>query len=588
MVYTILDNITSPEDLKDLPKQDLKALADEIRHFLIHLVASKEGHLGASLGVVELTIALHKVLDTPNDKLVWDVGHQAYVHKILTGRKNQFQQNREFGGISGFPKRDESPFDDFGTGHSSTSISAVLGMALAADLKGNSSRLHVAVIGDASIASGMAFEALNHLGVTKSNVLIILNDNEMGIDPNVGAFKEYLYRLKQGEEKGLTNIFDHFNIDYTGPINGHDLEGLIDALDRLKDRQGPRILHVVTKKGKGLKAAEEDQITFHAPGKFNPLTGELKPKTQKAIKYQYIFGRTMVDLAREFKDFVCITPAMPTGSGLRAFFENYPDRAFDVGISEQHALTLAAGFSTQGILPVVAIYSTFLQRAYDQLIHDIALQNLPALICIDRAGLVGEDGPTHHGAFDLSYLLPIPNLEIYAPKDGQSLRNYLIEFISKPKPGPICIRYPRGVDSKFLEFESIHSQRSSKHEPSNKHKRIALIGIGSAWEEVEKVPTYVDANTKSEISVFPLEKIKPLPVEYLKSIIKSHQEIIFYEDNAEIGGAGSFIKNELSDLIKGKKVTFHGIPDQFITQGKVDELKKSIHLRAQDIASNLF
>jgi 1-deoxy-D-xylulose-5-phosphate synthase len=421
----LLDTVSTPKDLKAFSQADLLRIAAELREFIIDIVSTKEGHLGASLGVVELTIALHYVFNTPEDILVWDVGHQAYGHKILTGRKTVFHTNRQLKGISGFPKRDESEYDSFGVGHSSTSISAALGMAVASRLKGES-RHHIAVVGDASIASGMAFEGLNHAGVTDANLLVILNDNAIGIDPSVGALKQYLTNVKQGTEQ-RDNIFEALNFKYSGPIDGHDLPVLIKELERLKDISGPKVLHIATTKGKGLKSAEENQVTYHAPGKFDARTGELAPNNQMAAppKFQDVFGKTLVELAIENKKIIGITPAMPTGSSLKYMMEAIPERAFDVGIAEQHAVTFAAGLATQGFIPFCAIYSTFLQRAYDQVIHDVALQNLPVIFCLDRAGLVGQDGATHHGVFDLAYLNCVPNLVIYAPRDAIALRNML-------------------------------------------------------------------------------------------------------------------------------------------------------------------
>ena len=387
MLKNLLEHINSTTDLRQLSTSELPQLAQELRQFIIEIVATKEGHLGASLGVVELTIALHYVFNTPEDVLVWDVGHQAYVHKILTGRKNQFHTNRQYKGLSGFPKRDESVYDAFGTGHSSTSISAALGMAIASQLKGEN-RQHIAVIGDASIASGMAFEGLNHAGVTTANLLVILNDNAIGIDPSVGALKQYLTNVKKGTQK-QDNIFEALNFEYSGPIDGHDMLALLTALEHLKTIDGPKFLHIITTKGKGLKQAETDQVTYHAPGKFDATTGNLLAKSSDPLppKYQDVFGLTLLELARANTAIVGITPAMPTGSSLKYMMEALPDRAFDVGIAEQHAVTMAAGMATQGLIPFCNIYSTFLQRAYDQIIHDVALQNLPVIFCIDRAGL---------------------------------------------------------------------------------------------------------------------------------------------------------------------------------------------------------
>lgn len=399
-----LEQIHGPKDLRRLAVDELPLLASELRDFIIEVVSTKEGHLGASLGVVELTLALHYVFDTPHDKIIWDVGHQAYGHKIITGRRTSFHTNRQLGGISGFPKREESEYDIFGTGHSSTSISAILGMALAARLKGENQRQHIAVIGDASIASGMAFEGLNHAGVTDTNVLIILNDNAIGIDPSVGALKKYLTNVKKGTAKE-ENIFECLNFNYSGPVDGHNLPALVKELARLKTIKGPKLLHVITTKGKGLRKAEEDQVTYHAPGKFDKVTGERQQRNEAALppKYQDVFGHTLVELARKNEKIVGITPAMPTGSSLKYMMQEIPGRAFDVGIAEQHAVTMAAGMALEGLNVFCNIYSTFLQRAYDQVIHDVALQNIPVIFCLDRAGIVGQDGPTHHGFMILPF-----------------------------------------------------------------------------------------------------------------------------------------------------------------------------------------
>ena len=427
MYYSLLSNIETPKDLRKLTEAELPQLAKELRQFIIDIVSVKEGHLGASLGVVELTIALHYIFNTPIDELVWDVGHQAYGHKILTGRRDQFHTNRQLGGISGFPKRSESQYDTFGVGHSSTSISAALGMAIASQLNGAYNKKHIAVIGDASIASGMAFEGLNHAGVTNANLLIILNDNAIGIDPSVGALKEYLTEVKTNKRLARHNIIKALNFEYTGPIDGHDFGALIKELKRLKKSNGPQFLHVVTTKGKGLRQAEENQVKYHAPGKFDKYTGELVPSEgdPKPPKYQDVFGYTLVELASQNEKIIGITPAMPTGSSLKYMMEAFPNRAFDVGIAEQHAVTFAAGMATQGMVPFCNIYSTFLQRGYDQVIHDVVLQRLPVIFCLDRAGLVGEDGATHHGVFDLAYLRCIPDIIIFAPRNEMELRNIM-------------------------------------------------------------------------------------------------------------------------------------------------------------------
>ena len=424
---SLLNNIEYPSDLRKLATDQLPKLAKELREFIIDVVATKQGHLGASLGVVELTIALHYLFDTPNDLLVWDVGHQAYGHKILTGRKHIFHTNRQLNGISGFPKIDESKYDAFGVGHSSTSISATLGMAIASSLKGEKEKHHIAVIGDASIASGMAFEALNHAGVSDTNLLIILNDNAIGIDPSVGALKEYLTKVKTDKSLAKNNIIRALNFDYSGPIDGHDLNGLLKELNRLKNKKGPKFLHVITTKGKGLLKAEQDQVKYHAPGKFDAKTGELAPKSNEILppKYQDVFGETIVELARNNHKIIGITPAMITGSSLKMMMEEFPERTFDVGIAEQHAVTLAAGMATQGMIPFCNIYSTFMQRAYDQVIHDVALQNLAVVFCLDRAGLVGEDGATHHGVYEIANMRAIPKMIVCTPRNDIELINMI-------------------------------------------------------------------------------------------------------------------------------------------------------------------
>ena len=566
-----LDHINSPKDLRLLNQDDLPILAKELRDFIINIVATKEGHLGASLGVVELTIALHYVFNTPKDQLIWDVGHQAYGHKILTGRRDNFETNRQLNGLSGFPKRAESKYDSFGVGHSSTSISAALGMAIASKIKGNFNTHHIAVIGDASIASGMAFEGLNHAGVTDANLLVILNDNAIGIDPSVGALKQYLTNVKKGSQK-QDNIFEALNFDYSGPIDGHDLPVLISELKRLKTIKGPKLLHVITTKGKGLKQAEENQVTYHAPGKFNKDTGELIAKSglSQPPKYQDVFGHTIVELAKQNKNIVGITPAMPTGSSLKYMMEAFPDRAFDVGIAEQHAVTLAAGMVTQGLIPFCNIYSTFLQRAYDQIIHDVALQNLPVIFCLDRAGLVGQDGATHHGVFDLAYLRCIPNLIIFAPRNEVELRNIMytaqlgLEY-------PIAIRYPRGRGVTLDWQQPFSKIEIGKGECLKKGTKIAILSIGSIAKNATEALSSIE-NTEL-YSHFDMRFVKPLDKDLLHSILKNHKVIVTIEDGTIKGGFGSAILEFAT--INNYKNTFYvkGIPDQFIEQGTTEELQ---------------
>ena len=582
MIKKYLENINNSSDLKKLSVAELSPLAQELRDFIIDVVSVKKGHLGASLGVVELTIALHFVFDTPYDLLVWDVGHQAYPHKILTGRRESFHTNREFGGISGFPKISESEYDAFGTGHSSTSISAALGMSIASKLKGQDNRQHIAVIGDASIASGMAFEGLNHAGVTKSNLLIILNDNEMGIDPNVGALKNYLTSVKKGMDAHQKNVFEALDFSYTGPIDGHDLKGLIAELNRLKKIQGPKLLHVITTKGKGLSKAEKDQITYHAPGPFDKLSGELLDQNELDFppKYQDVFGSTLVELAEKNKKIVGITPAMPTGSSLKYMIEKFPDRAFDVGIAEQHAVTLAAGLATQGMLPYCVIYSTFLQRAYDQIIHDVALQNLPVVFCVDRAGLVGEDGPTHHGAFDLAYLSCIPNMIIFCPMDEMELRNimYSAQF---DLTSPLAIRYPRG--------RGIHSDwnkpfkiiETGKGRMIKNGSELAILTIGPIGETIVNICAKEEY---SDIAHYDMRFVKPLDENLLQEIFSKYAKVITIEEGVVKGGFGMAVldcKNhtKYTDV----KIECLGLPDRFIEHGPMSKLYEIVGLDQKSI-----
>tara|TARA_R110002049_G_scaffold234319_6_gene407568 strand:+ start:18 stop:1784 length:1767 start_codon:yes stop_codon:yes gene_type:complete len=575
-----LDHIITPADLRRLGKEDLPELAQELRNFIIDVVSVKEGHLGASLGVVELTIALHYVFNTPVDKLIWDVGHQAYGHKILTGRKNIFETNRKFNGISGFPKRSESEYDDFGTGHSSTSISAILGMAIASKIKGNTNKQHIAVIGDASIASGMAFEGLNHAGVTDANVLIILNDNAIGIDPSVGALKLYLTNVKKGKAK-QDNIFEALNFMYSGPIDGHNIERLITALEQLKSVPGPKFLHIITTKGKGLKQAEENQVTYHAPGKFNKVTGDLLPKTSEngIPKYQDVFGLTIVELAKENKSIVGITPAMPTGSSLKIMMEEMPERAFDVGIAEQHAVTMAAGMVAEGLVPFCNIYSTFLQRAYDQVIHDVALQNLPVIFCLDRAGLVGEDGATHHGVYDLAYLRCIPNLIIFAPMNEIELRN-IMYTAQLGLPHPIAIRYPRGRGVTENWKVPFHKIAIGSSQELKKGTEIAVLSVGHIGNMVASI---LDEINDDAIGHFNMRFIKPLDSKQLALIFKEYTTIVTIEDGCKIGGFGSAVLEFANENDFYKKIDVLGIDDVFVQHGSVDELQN-----LNNIGANVF
>ncbi|WP_445756778.1 1-deoxy-D-xylulose-5-phosphate synthase [Polaribacter sp.] len=580
----LLKNISNPSDVRKLHLSQLPILAKELREFIIDIIATKEGHLGASLGVIELTIALHYLFDTPSDLLVWDVGHQAYGHKILTGRKDIFYTNRQLGGIAGFPSRKESEFDAFGVGHSSTSISAVLGMAIASAIKGNLEKQHIAVIGDASIASGMAFEALNHAGVSDANILIILNDNAIGIDPSVGALKEYLTKVKTDKKLAAqNNIIKALNFDYSGPIDGHDISKLVQELTRLKAIKGPKFLHIITTKGKGLQKAEEDQVTYHAPGKFDKLSGERLPKEKSVFtKYQDVFGKTLVELATKDEKIVAITPAMLTGSSLNLMLEKFPKRTFDVGIAEQHAVTLAAGMATQGLIPFCAIYSTFLQRAYDQVIHDVALQNLPVIFCLDRAGLVGEDGATHHGVFDIAYLRCIPNLIIAAPSNEIELRNLLFTAQQGLK-NPIAIRYPRGFGAMIEWQKPFEEIEIGKGICLKKGTKIAVLSIGTMSSIVEQ--SFEFTIKKDETSHYDMRFVKPLDENLLHEIFTNHEKIITIEDGVISGGFGSAILEFASENKYKNDIKILGIPDEFIEHGSVHQLQHALGLDPKTISN---
>mgnify|MGYP003407077500 FL=1 len=573
MSNNLLSSINSPTDLRQLDVNQLPQLAQELRDFIIDVVSVKEGHLGASLGVVELTIALHYVFDTPKDSLIWDVGHQAYGHKILTGRRDNFHTNRQLHGISGFPKRSESEYDAFGVGHSSTSISAALGMAIASNLKGDLEQQHIAVIGDASIASGMAFEGLNHAGVTDANLLVILNDNAIGIDPSVGALKNYLTAVKEGKNPKQNNMIKSLNFDYSGPIDGHDIRAVIQELERLKKVKGPKFLHVITTKGKGLQQAEENQVQYHAPGKFDANTGEIIPKSEANLppKYQDVFGETILDLAQKNEKIIGITPAMPTGSSLKLMMDAFPKRAFDVGIAEQHAVTLAAGMATQGMVVFCNIYSTFLQRAYDQVIHDVALQNLPVIFCLDRAGLVGEDGATHHGVFDLAYLRCIPNMIIFSPRNEIALQNILYTA-QLGLEHPIAIRYPRGRGQNSDWKSPYQTITIGKAHCLKEGTKVAVVSNGTIGNNV--VQALDNLNYPSTIAQYDFPFVKPLDEELLHAIFSKFETIITVEDGVISGGFGSAILEFAVANNYHSKIQLLGIPDEFIEQGTVLELQQ--------------
>ena len=607
---TLLASIDSPADLKKLREEDLPVLCDEIRQFIIDVISANPGHLAASLGAVELAVAIHYVFDTPNDKLIWDVGHQAYAHKIITGRKEKFHTNRKHKGISGFPSMKESEYDAFGTGHSSTSISAALGMAVASALMDKNGRQHIAVIGDGSMTGGMAMEAINNAGVTKANLLVILNDNKIAIDKNVGALKEYLvdittsrsynklkdfvWRLMGGDTRygsnsraivkqvgnavkstilKKSNLFEAFNFRYFGPTDGHDVIRLVKLLRDLSRIPGPKLLHVVTKKGKGLESAEKEPTTYHSPGVFDRKTGKIKESecTEKLPpKFQNVFGKTIIELAKENDKIVGITPAMSTGSSLNMMMQVMPERAFDVGIAEQHAVTFAAGMAAQGMIPFCNIYSTFMQRAYDQVIHDVALQNLHVVFCLDRGGLVGEDGATHHGAFDMAYLRAIPGITIAAPLNEEELRN-MMYTAQLPGSGTFSIRYPRGrgflsewkTDFKKLEIGKGQKLRDGKD--------IAIISIGIVGNFAMEAATQLEKE-EIETAIYDMRFLKPIDEEILHQVFKNHKKIITVEDGTITGGLGSAViefKNEYNYSVTVKRL---GIPDKFIAQGTPEEL----------------
>ena len=590
MKSNLLSNINNPADLRLLTETQLPQVAQELRQFIIDIVSVKEGHLGASLGVVELTIALHYVFNTPDDLLVWDVGHQAYGHKILTERREIFHTNRQINGISGFPKRSESIYDTFGVGHSSTSISAALGMAIASKLKGDLDKQHIAVIGDASIASGMAFEGLNHAGVTDANVLVVLNDNAIGIDPSVGALKKYLTAVKTGKNPKQNNIIKSLNFDYSGPINGHDLPALIKELNRLKKIKGPKFLHIVTTKGKGLQQAEENQVKYHAPGKFDASTGELQLKSEDNLppKYQDVFGLTILDLAKKNRKIIGITPAMPSGSSLKFMMDEIPERAFDVGIAEQHAVTLAAGMATQGMIVYCNIYSTFLQRAYDQVIHDVALQNLPVIFCLDRAGLVGEDGATHHGVFDIAYLRAIPNLIIHAPLNEIALQNILYTA-QLGLNHPIAIRYPRGRGvlpnwevENFGHYEKLEIGAANC---LKKGTKTAVLSTGTIGNNV--IAALKECDSEEAIAHYDFPFIKPLDINSLNTILSNFERIITIEDGTINGGFGSAILEFAASGNFKNRIEILGIPDLFMEHGTVNELQQLCKIDVKSLI-NLF
>lgn len=607
--FNLLNQINSPDDIKRLKPEELVSLSGELRDFIIDVLSSNPGHFGASLGVVELTVALHYVFNTPYDRIIWDVGHQAYGHKILTGRRDVFHTNRKYGGISGFPRRDESPYDAFGVGHSSTSISAAVGMSVASSLK-LEPRQVVAVIGDGALTGGMAFEGLNHGGSLKSNLLVILNDNNISIDPSVGALKEYLLdistsrtynKLKEDVWEFLgkvervgpktrsvvqkfenaikatllkqSNLFESLGFRYFGPVDGHDVVYLTKVLNDLKNIPGPKLLHCVTIKGKGYSPAEKSQTAFHAPGLFNRETGErIVVNTEQPLppKFQDVFGETLVELAEKNPKIVGITPAMATGSSLNIMMEKMPDRAFDVGIAEQHAVTFSAGLAAEGLIPFCNIYSTFMQRAFDQVIHDVALQNLHVVFCLDRGGLVGDDGATHHGAFDLAYMRLIPNITVSAPMNEEELRNMMFTA-QKDGMGPFSIRYPRGRGVMVDWRKPLREITVGKGRILQKGSDIAILTIGHVGNMAEIA---VEKLSVDGISVFyaDMRFVKPIDTDILAYVGQHFNTVITVEDGCLPGGFGSAVIEWLNDNGYNTKVVRLGIPDQFIEHGTQTQL----------------
>lgn len=572
---SILENINFPSDLRQLKKSELPELAHEIREFILDTLSVKPGHLGAGLGVVELTVALHYFYNTPQDLLIWDVGHQSYPHKILTGRKNRFGSLRQLNGISGFPVREESEYDVFGTGHSSTSISAITGMAVADKLKKQNNK-HIAVIGDASVISGMAVEALNHLGSTNLDVLIILNDNSIGIDPSVGAMKEHFSQLVNGQKH---SVFEDFGFHYKGVVNGHDFNELFDAFEELNSIKEPKLLHIKTIKGKGYPTAEANQVKWHAPGIFNKETGEISAKPDTKISFQQIFGNSMMKLMDENKELVAVTPAMLTGSHLTEVYEKFHERVFDVGIAEQHAVTFSAGLATQGMIPYCVIYSTFLQRAYDQLIHDVAIQNLPVVFCIDRAGIVGTDGATHHGYFDISFLRSIPNMIVSAPMDEKDFQNLL--YTAQFTEQPFSIRFPRGnTELSVLPEINFKKTKIGKAEELKKGEDTALLSFGKIGNTIQKVinSEHLSDEIKSKTGHYKFLFCKPLDTEALDRIFSVYKTIITFEDGVLNGGFGNAILEYAAEKNYKGKIIRKGYPDEFIHHAPVNELERLIGL----------
>ena len=618
-MYALLNRIEKPEDVKALTVRELEQLASELRHFIIDTVSQNGGHLAPNLGTVELTLALYSVFSFPEDKLVWDVGHQAYTHKILTGRRDAFKTLRKKGGITGFPNRSESVYDAFGVGHASTSISAALGMALARDAKGEKNQV-IAVIGDGALTGGESFEALNNAGDLGTKLIVILNDNEMSIDANVGAMSEYLSRiriapqyarakrdmgsllmsiphigdkvyktashLKDGVRSVLVpgSLFEEMGFHYIGPIDGHNIGLLEEVLASAKEMEGPVLIHIHTVKGKGYKPAEQAPDKFHGVGCFDPSTGKSAKKAGCAPSYTSVFSKALIELAKDRPDILAITAAMPSGTGLKAFGQAYPKRFFDVGIAEEHAMTLAAGMAAAGMHPVIALYSTFAQRAYDQLIHDVCLQNLPVTLCLDRAGLVGEDGPTHHGVFDLSYLRQMPNMCVMAPKDEEELRHMLATAIAIE--GPAAVRYPRGAGLGVPLTDSLETLPVGKAEVLQEEGNIAFLAVGTMVEKAKEAAAILKEEG-IEAAVVNMRFIKPLDTELLGEMARTKRLLITAEENVLAGGFGSAVAEYLADHGIEVPLLRFGIPDRFIEQGTRRELLSLIGLQPDEMAERI-
>ncbi len=609
-MHPLLQTINSPADLRRLPRPQLVKLAQELRSYLLESVSRTGGHLSSNLGTVELTVALHYVFNTPEDRLVWDVGHQTYPHKILTGRRERMPTLRQFGGLSGFPRRDESEYDTFGTAHSSTSISAALGMALAAKQKGEQ-RHAVAIIGDGAMSAGMAFEALNNAGVSDCKLLVILNDNDMSISPPVGALNRYLAQLMSGQfyaaaksvgkqvlknapplfelakrleshAKGMVvpaTLFENFGFNYIGPIDGHDLDSLIPTLENIRQLKGPQFLHVVTKKGQGYGLAEADPIAYHGPGKFDPAVGLTKPATPPKQTFTQVFGRWLCDMAEQDKRLVGITPAMREGSGMVEFHQRFPERYHDVGIAEQHAVTFAAGMACEGLKPVVAIYSTFLQRGYDQLVHDVALQNLPVVFALDRAGLVGADGATHAGAYDIPFVRCIPNMALACPADENECRQLLSTAYAQNHP--VAVRYPRGAGAGVPTQAGLEGLPYGKGEIRHSGSGVALLAFGTLLYPA------LEAARRLGITVVNMRWAKPLDNELLLQVAASHEALVTLEEGALMGGAGSAVAEALAEAGVAKPLLHLGLPDEFIEHGDPAQLLASLGLDAAGIEASV-